>query len=74
MPFLMLITWMEIYRRKTLLAHHPMIVIVSRYNLAGNCSMENPDQRELVLISLCEIPSLYFPKESVTYISDLVVI
>ena len=34
MPFPMSLTWMQIYRRKALLAQRPMIIIVSGYTLA----------------------------------------
>ena len=51
-----------------------MIVIVYGYTLARKISIENPDQREWVPISLCENLSLSSPKESVPNISDLVVI
>ena len=74
LPLLRLLTWMRIYRRNVLLAHRPMIVIVSGYTLARYSSMENPYHMEWVPTSLCENPSLSSPKESVPTLSDLVVI
>ena len=73
MPLLRSLTWMQIYRRKELLAHQPMIMIVSRYTLARYSSMANPDLMECVPLSLCENPSLYSPKENVPDLRDLVV-
>ena len=64
----------DIYRRKALLAHRPMIIIVSGYTLAIESSMENPDQMEWVPTSLCENPRLSLPKESVPVLRDLVLI
>ena len=63
-------TWMQIYRRKLLLDHCPMIIIFSGYTLARNSSMENHVWRECVPVSLCENPSLYLPKESVSDLMD----
>ena len=74
MPLLKLLTWMHIYLRKALLAHRPMIRIVSGYTLARKSSRENPYQKEWVRNSLCENPSLYYLKESVPDLMDLVVI
>ena len=34
MPLLRPLTWMQIYRRKVLLAHRPIIMIVSGYTFA----------------------------------------
>ena len=74
MPLLGLLTWIWIYRRKALLDHRPMIMIVSGYTLSKNNLMENPDQSEWVPTSLWENPIRYSPKESVTDLSDLVFI
>ena len=68
------LTWMRIYRRKALLAHYPMIMIVSGYTLDRYISMANPDRMEWVPTSLCENPSLSSPKVSVPSLNDLVLI
>ena len=73
MPLMRSLTWIRIYRRKALLAHCPMIMIVSGYTLDRYSSMENPDQMEWGPTYLCENPSLSFTKESVPDLSDLVV-
>ena len=74
MPLMIYLTWMGIKWRKALIAHRPMIMIVSGYTLARKISMENPDQREWVPTSLCESPSLSSQKESVTDLKNFVVI
>ena len=74
MPFLRSVTWMQKYLRKALLAHHPMIIIVSGYALARNSSMANPDKMEWVPTYLCKNLSLSLPKESVPDLRDLVVV
>ena len=51
-----------------------MIMIVSRYTLARNTTMEKLDLSEWVLISLCNIPRRSSPKKSMPDLSDLVVI
>ena len=71
-PLLRLLIWMHIYLREALLAHLPMIMIVSEYTLARYSSIENPDLMEWVPNSLCENPILYFPTEIVPDLSDLV--
>ena len=73
MLLLMSLTWMRIYRRKALLAHLPMIMIVFGYTLSRYSSMANPDQMEWMKTSLCDNPSISFPKKSVPDLSDLVV-
>ena len=74
MPFLMSLTWMQIHRRKALLAQRPMIMIVSGYTLARLSSMANTDRMEWVPTCLFENPSLSSPKESVPALSEFVVI
>ena len=74
MPLLRSLTWMRIYLRKALLAHRPMIMIVSAYTLAREISMENPDRMDWVPTSLCENNSLSLPKESVPDLSEFFVI
>ena len=71
-PLLRSLNWMKIYLRKALLAHLPMIMIVSGYTLARYSYMENPDQIEWVPTSLCKNTSLCSPKESVPELSYLV--
>ena len=74
MPLLRLLTWMQIYCKKSLLTHRPMIMIFYGYTLVRNRSMVNPDQREWVPTSLPENPSVYFPKYIVPDLRYLVVI
>ena len=74
MPLLRSLNWMQIYRKKALLAQRTMIMIVSGYTLARYISMANPDRMEWVPTYLCENPSLSSPKESVPALSDFVVI
>ena len=64
---------MRIYRRKALVAHQPMIMIVSGYTLARDSYMAKPDQIAWVPTCLFENTSLSLPKESVSDLSDLVV-
>ena len=71
MPMLRSLTWMWIYRRKALLAHRPMIMMVPGYNLTRYSSMSNPDQMEWVPNYFCENTSLSLPKETVPTLSDL---
>ena len=73
-PLMRLMTWMRIYSRKVLLDHFPIIIVVSGYTLARKFSMENPDQIEWVLTSLCENPNLSLPKESLPDLRWLVVV
>ena len=51
-----------------------MIMIIYRYTLSRKSYMENPDKSEWVPICLCENLRLFSPKESVTDLSDLIVI
>ena len=74
MPLLSSLTWMRIYRRKALLAHRPMIIIVSGCNFARYSSMANPDWMEWVPTTLCENSNISLPNKSVPALSDLVVI
>ena len=74
MPLLRSLTWIRIYRRKALLSHRPMIMIVSGYTLVRYSSMANPDRMEWVPTYLCENPSLSSPKESVPALSEFVVV
>ena len=74
MPLLRSLTWMQIYRRKALLAHHPMIMIVFRYTLFRESSMANLDHMEWVPTSVYENPSLSLPNQSVPALSELVVV
>ena len=62
MPLMRSLTWMQIYRRKALLAHRPMIMVVSGYTFTRYSSMANPDLMEWVPTYLCENPSLSLPK------------
>ena len=73
MNLLRSLTWMRMYHRMALLDHCIMITIVSGYTLARSISISNPDQMEWVLTSLCENPSISFPKKSVPDLRDLVV-
>ena len=71
MPLLRFLTWMQTYRRKAFLAHHPMIMILSGYTFAINSFMANPNQREWVPTSSVENSSLSLSKESVPDLRDL---
>ena len=73
-PLLSSLTWMRIYRKKALLARHPMIMMVPRYTLARYSSMENPEHIAWVPTSFCDNPSLSLPNESVPALSEFVVI
>ena len=74
MPLLSSLTWMQIYRRKALLAHRPMIII-----FPGTLWPDRVPWRTLTVWSgfppsLFENASLYLPKESVPDFSEFVVI
>ena len=74
MPLLRSPTWMRIKRRKALLAHCPMTMMVPGHTFYRQSSMANPDCMQWVTTSLCEHPSFSYPKESVPALSELVVI
>ena len=52
MPLLRLLTLIRMCRRKALLYHRPMIMVVSGYTLARKSYMEKPDQSEWGTTSL----------------------
>ena len=74
MPFLVSLTWMQIYRRKALLAHRTMIIFVYGYTLYRKSSMSNPYKGGWVPTPFCENPSLSSTKDSLPDLRDLVVI
>ena len=57
-----------------MLDHIPIIMIISGYTLARKTSMENTDQSEWVPNYLCENLRRSSLKDSVTELSDLIVI
>ena len=74
MPLLRSLTWIIMYARNTFLEHLPMIIIVSGYTHTRNISVENNGRREWVPTYLCEKPRRYSLKESVTDLSNFIVI
>ena len=54
--------------------HHPMIVVVSRYNCARKSCMEKPNLSEWMATSLYEKPRWLPPKDITQDLSVLVLI
>ena len=78
MRFLMLLlrslTLIRMYRRKAFMDHLPMVMIVSRYNMARKSSVENPYRSEWGPTYLCENPRRSSPKYSVPDLIFLIII